>query len=86
MLLYWREHFSEEHFSEICLYLDINNRGFESFFLLADIESEKRVKCLIVARCYVGLVYQFIDTKEFNSKQGCITIHPRKFWLENDKL
>ena len=66
-------------FSEICLYLDINKREFEFFFLLADIEREKRVKCLVVARCYVGLGYQFIHTKEFNSKQGCITIHPRKF-------
>ena len=66
-------------FSEICLDLDINNRGFEFFFLLADIERQKRVKCLIVARCYVGLGYQFINTKEFNSKQGCITIHSRTF-------
>ena len=51
----------------------------EFFFLLADIEREKRVKCLIVARCYVGFGYQSIHTKEFNSKQGCITIHPRQF-------
>ena len=66
-------------FYEICLYLDINNRGFEFFFLLADIECEKWEKCLIIARCYVRLSYQFIHTKEFNSKQGCITIHPRQF-------
>ena len=39
----------------------------------------KRVKCLVVARCYVELGRQFIHTKEFNSKQGCITIHPRTF-------
>ena len=66
-------------FSEICIYLDINNRRFEFFFLLADIEREKLVKCLIVVRCYVGLGYQIIHTKEFNSKQGCITTNPRKF-------
>ena len=65
--------------SEICLYLDISNTVFEFFFLLADIEREKMVKFLIVARRYVGMGYQFIHTKEFNSKQGCITIHPIKF-------
>ena len=66
-------------FSEICFYLDINNRGFEFLFLLADMECEKWVKSYIIAKFYVGLGYQFIHTKEFNFKQGCITIHPRKF-------
>ena len=66
-------------FSEIYFYLDIYNREFEILFLLADIEREKWVKYLIVARSYVGLGYKFIHTKEFNSKQGCTTIHPRKF-------
>ena len=66
-------------FSEICLYLDINNRWFEFFFLLGDIECEKWVKCLIIARSYVRFGYQFIHTKAFNSKQSCITIHPRQF-------
>ena len=37
--------------------------GFEFFILLADIEREKRLKCLVVARSYVGLSYQFIHTK-----------------------
>ena len=32
-----------------------------------------------VSCSYVGLGYIFIHTKEFNSKQGCITINPRKF-------
>ena len=67
------------NFSEICFHFDINNRGFEFFILLADIEGKKRIKSLIFARCYVGLGYHFIHTKEFNSKQGCITLHPRKF-------
>ena len=56
------------------------------FFLLADIEREKRVKCLVVARCYVGLGYQFIHTKKFNSKQDCITIHPRKFLVDERQI
>ena len=74
MLLCWRE-----IFCEICFYLDINNRGFEFFILLADIKREKRVKCFIITRCYVALGYQFIHIKAFNTKQGGITIHPRQF-------
>ena len=76
-------------FSQICYYLDISNEAFELLFLLADVEREKRVKCVIVARCDGGLSYQFIRIKKFNSKQGCITIHPynlENFWLENEKL
>ena len=57
--------------------LKLPNQKF--FFLLANIEYEKRVKCLIIAKCYVGLGYQFIHTKEFNFKQGCLTINPRQF-------
>ena len=71
---------------KFAFYLDINNRGFEFFFLLADIEREKRVKCLVVARYYVGLGYQIIHTKELNSRQGGNTIHPRKFLVEERQI
>ena len=57
-------------FSEICLYLDINNRWSEFFSLLADIECKNWVKCLTIARCYVGLGYQFIISENLTPNKA----------------
>ena len=64
----------------------MNNRGFESFFLLANIKRAKRVKCLTVAMCYVGLVINSSIPKNLtpNKAASLYTLH--NFWLENDKL
>ena len=80
MLVCW-----QKHSREICLYLDINNRGFEFFFLLADIERKKRVKCLIVAKCYIGLGYQFIP-KNLTPNKAASPYTLENVWLKNDKL
>ena len=64
----------------------MDNRGFEFFFLLADIERQKRVKCLLVARCYVGLGYQFIQPKNLTPNKAASPYTLENFWLGNDKL
>ena len=73
-------------FSKICLYLDINNRGFEFFFLLADIEREKWVKWLVVARCYGGSVVNSSKPKNLTQNKAAPPYTLEHFWLENDRL
>ena len=49
------------------------------YSLFVYIEDEKRLQRLVVTRCIVELSYRFMQTKEFNYKQSCITIRPSKF-------
>ena len=73
-------------FSEICLYLDINNSGFEIFFVFSHIDRERRVKCFIVARCYVELFINSSIPKNLTPNNAVSPYTLEDVWLENDKL
>ena len=66
--------------------LDINNRGFEFFFWFADIECEKWVKCLIIARCYGGLSYNSSMANNLTPNKAASPYTLENFWLANDKF
>ena len=59
-------------FSAICLYLDINNRGFEFFFLPAGVMFDWVINSSIL--------------KNLTPDKAASPYTLENFWLENDKL